>query len=71
MDTNSLNEAITSFMSTWVGLFRLQLDFKIQVSQKGIEKKKVFEMYFEWNFSPFKDSNFNFFATRRICTRGG
>ena len=31
----------------WVGLFRLQLDFRTQISQKAINKKNGFETYFE------------------------
>ena len=46
---------LSFYLSTWVGLFRLLLDFRIQISQKAIEKrkKKGFEMHFECDFPPF------------------
>ena len=37
---------------SWVGRFRLQPDFRIQISQKAI--KYGFEMHFECDFSPFR-----------------
>ena len=37
----------------WRGLFLLQLDFRIQIFQKAVKKKKGFEMDFECDFSPF------------------
>ena len=45
-------QATVSFPHTWLGLFRLQPDFRVQMSQKAI--KNSFEMHFEYDFSHFK-----------------
>ena len=42
---------------TWVGLFRLQPDFRIQIPLRKLRKNGV-EMYFECDFSSLQDSDF-------------
>ena len=55
-----------TFLFTWMGLFRLQQDFRIQIYlSEG--SKNGFEMHFECAFSPFRILTFNMVPPLSSC----